>query len=534
MCTSILKEDDTNTTPKKLKKLLVSFLSCLIVQFHCLLDSIVDFIFGCYYHGKDKKVPPISDKLLLESAVDLADKIRKKKISSELVVTTFIKRCKEVNSLLNVIVDERYEQAIEEAKNFDKILASDIDIEKLKSEKPFFGVPFTTKESNEVQGLLHSVGMMARKGYLSTEDATVVGYVKNAGAIVVAKTNIPELNLWVESRNMIYGQTNNPYNTTRTVGGSSGGDAAITAACGVPFALGSDIGGSIRMPAFFNGVFGLKPSAKATPLKGIGLRSVDFTDSMAEAGPICKHAKDLLPLLKIMTKNTDLIKKLDTPVDVKQLKIFYQESLGDLRVSKLTENMRTAFNKAVTHFKDLTGSAQKIKLPGSEYSFRLWRYWMSQEQADFKSDIMNRKSRTSATAEIINLVTNKSNLTLAAILKLIDEDFFPKDSKAWAESVTNSMKEYLLDKLGDDGVLLFPSSPFAASYHYSYFFRPYNFSYWALFNVLKLPTCQIPLGLGDDGLPVGVQVVAAPYNDHLCIAVAQELEKSFGGWVSPS
>lgn len=102
---------------------------------------------------------------------------------------------------------------------------------------------------------------MARKGYLSTEDATVVGYVKNAGAIVVAKTNIPELNLWVESRNMIYGQTNNPYNTTRTVGGSSGGDAAITAACGVPFALGSDIGGSIRMPAFFNGVFGLKPSA---------------------------------------------------------------------------------------------------------------------------------------------------------------------------------------------------------------------------------------------------------------------------------
>lgn len=101
---------------------------------------------------------------------------------------------------------------------------------------------------------------VARKGYRSKEDATVVASVKSSGAILIAKTNIPELNQWVESRNIIYGQTNNPYNTTRTVGGSSGGDAAITAACGVPFALGSDIGGSIRMPAFFNGVFGFKPS----------------------------------------------------------------------------------------------------------------------------------------------------------------------------------------------------------------------------------------------------------------------------------
>ncbi|XP_057332323.1 fatty-acid amide hydrolase 2-like [Microplitis mediator] len=534
MCTFTSQKEESNSLLKQLKKLLASFLCCFIVQVHCIFDSIINFIFRIYYHGKDKKVSPIDDKLLLESAVDLAEKIRKKQISSELVVSTFIERCKKVNGLLNVIVDERYDQAIEEAKNVDKILASDIDVDKLKLEKPFLGVPFTTKESNEAQGLLHSVGMMARKGYRSTEDATVVGYIKDAGAIIIAKTNIPELNLWVESRNLVYGQSNNPYNTTRTVGGSSGGDAAITAACGIPFALGSDIGGSIRMPAFFNGVFGLKPSAKATPLKGIGLRSVDFTDSMAEAGPICKHAKDLLPLLKVMTKNSDLKKNLDLPVDVKQLKIFYQESLGDLRVSKVTDDTRNTFNKVVTHFKNLTGSVQKIKLPGSEYSFRLWRYWMSQEQADFKSDIMNRKSRTSATNEIINLVTNKSNITLAAILKLIDEDFFPKDSKSWADSVTNNMKKYLLEKLGDDGVLLFPSSPFSASYHYSYFFRPYNFAYWALFNVLKLPTCQIPLGLGEDGLPVGIQVVAAPYHDHLCIAVAQELEKSFGGWVPPS
>lgn len=108
--------------------------------------------------------------------------------------------------------------------------------------------------------MLHSMGTLSRKGHRSDEDATVIENVKKAGAIIIGKTNIPELNQWIESRNKVYGQTNNPYNTTRTVGGSSGGDASIVASCGVPFAVGSDIGGSIRIPAACNGVFGFKPS----------------------------------------------------------------------------------------------------------------------------------------------------------------------------------------------------------------------------------------------------------------------------------
>lgn len=102
--------------------------------------------------------------------------------------------------------------------------------------------------------------MLSRRDYRAEEDATVVGYLKEAGGILIATTNVPELNLWCESRNNLYGQTNNPYNTTRTVGGSSGGEGAIVSASGVPFSLTSDIGGSTRMPAFFNGLFGHKPS----------------------------------------------------------------------------------------------------------------------------------------------------------------------------------------------------------------------------------------------------------------------------------
>ncbi|XP_011305205.1 fatty-acid amide hydrolase 2 isoform X2 [Fopius arisanus] len=538
MCTSITNHQvdklEGETMMETSKKLLCSLIRCIIVQLHYVFDCIIDFVFGLYYNGKEEKVPPIKNTILLESAIMLAEKIRNKKLSCQTVVNTFIERCKEVNGTINVIVDERYDEAMKEARRVDELLACDIDIDILKITKPFLGVPFTTKESNEAKGLLHSMGMVARKGHRSTQDATVIANVKESGAILIAKTNIPEMNLWVESRNLIYGQTNNPYNSTRAVGGSSGGDAAVTAACGVPFSVGSDIGGSIRMPAFFNGVFGLKPSERATPLRGIGLRTEDSADSMAEAGPICKCAEDLLPLLKIMITDKDLKEKLDTPVNIKKVRVFYQEGSGDLRASRINPEMRAALTKVVQHLEKAADSVQRIKLPGSEYSFRLWRYWMTQEGADFKSDITNRQSRTSASAELIKLIMNKSEITFAAILKLIDEDFFPKEDSEWAEEVTAEMKDYLMKKLGDNGVLVYPSSPFPASYHHSYFFRPYNFGYWCLFNVLRLPTCQVPMGLDSEGMPVGVQIVAAPQHDHLCIAIARELEKTFGGWVPPS
>ncbi|XP_012273208.1 fatty-acid amide hydrolase 2 isoform X2 [Orussus abietinus] len=515
------------------KKLACDFLRCLIVQLHCFFDCFVDFIFGLYYKGKEKRVPPVKNDLLLDSAIVLAEKIRTKKVTSEEIVRTCIERCKEVNGYINAIVEECYDIAIKEAKEVDKLIESGADPDVFKK-KPFLGVPFTTKESNEAKGLPHTMGLVSRKGHLSEEDATVIGYLKQAGAILLGKTNIPELNMWAESRNNVYGQTNNPYNTTRNVGGSSGGDAAIVASCGVPFSIGSDIGGSIRMPAFFNGVFGHKPSEGLTPLKGVGLRAEDFPNSMAEAGPICKKAEDLEPFLKILVGKNISKLKLGTPVDLKSLNIFYQEGSGDLRASKVDPSMRAALSKAVRHFEQLTGKATKVRLPGSEYSYRLWRYWMTQENVNFKHDVTNRKGTTSASIEVCKLLKGSSALTLAAILKLVDEDLFPKEKSEWAKNTTAEMKQFLLDKLGDNGVLFYPSYPSTANYHFSTYLRPYNFGYWCLFNVLRLPTCQVPLGLDEQGLPVGVQVVSSPFNDHLCFAVAAELEKTFGGWVPPS
>ncbi|CAG9788527.1 unnamed protein product [Diatraea saccharalis] len=118
-------------------------------------------------------------------------------------------------------------------------------------------------------------------------------------------------------------------------------------------------------------------------------------------------------------------------------------------------------------------------------------------------------------------------------MKLLDEQVLPPTDATWADQLIDSLTGDLTSKLGSEGVLLFPSAPAVAPYHYSLLLRPYNFAYWGVFNAIKFPAAQVPLGLNSDGLPVGIQVVAAPENDALALAVAEHLGKLFGGFVPP-
>lgn len=173
----------------------------------------------------------------------------------------FIDRVQEVNPLLNCVVDERYTEALKEAEEADKLISSgSMTEEELAAKKPFLGVPITTKDCIKVKGLLNTSGLYHRKDIKGDNDAQVISQIRQAGAIPFAVTNTSELCMWWESTNPVHGRTNNPYDTNRIVGGSSGGEGAVQAAAASPFGIGSDIGGSIRMPAFFNGVFGHKPS----------------------------------------------------------------------------------------------------------------------------------------------------------------------------------------------------------------------------------------------------------------------------------
>ncbi|XP_043524701.1 fatty-acid amide hydrolase 2-A-like isoform X2 [Frieseomelitta varia] len=157
MCTLVknsrVQESDKSQTIFEMTiKILKYFLKCLFIQFHVIFDFLVDFIFGLYYDSKIQKVPPVKNNLLLMSASELAGKIRSKKLSSVEVVTAFIERAKEVNEIINAVVEDRYSDALEEAKEVDKFLQTLENSDLIKEKKPFLGVPFTTKESNEAKG----------------------------------------------------------------------------------------------------------------------------------------------------------------------------------------------------------------------------------------------------------------------------------------------------------------------------------------------------------------------------------------------
>nr|XP_023017549.1 fatty-acid amide hydrolase 2-B-like [Leptinotarsa decemlineata] len=174
---------------------------------------------------KSKKCPPIQDQILLLSAAELADRIRNRQISCETVIKAYISRIQEVNPIINAIIEDRFQEALEDAKKVDALLAGpSVNLEELKEKCPLLGVPITIKGSIEVKNMKSTSGMVKRADIIAKEDAVTVKYAREAGAIILLTSNIPELCLNWESTNKLIGTTKNPYNTTRTCGGSSGGE----------------------------------------------------------------------------------------------------------------------------------------------------------------------------------------------------------------------------------------------------------------------------------------------------------------------
>ncbi|KAF5291400.1 hypothetical protein FQR65_LT01710 [Abscondita terminalis] len=500
----------------------MSVCKVILMTLRFYIDRLIDYVFGFYYNSKCKRVPPPNDLLILESASSLAQKIRDKTVSCEQVTRAFIKRIQEVNGIINAVVDCRFEDAIEEAKAIDdEIKKGLITIEQFNA-KPLLGIPFTTKESAACKGMRNTFGLIARKNKKADEDADVVKLMKKAGAILLGVTNMPQLNMWQESDNPIYGRTNNPYDTTRNAGGSCGGDCAAIAAGCVPIAVGTDIGGSIRIPSFMCGVFGHKPTNGLIPIKGLTNKTGLEKITMITVGTLTKTANDISPLLKVLVDENINKLKLDDPVDLKNLQVYYVLHSDDLRISPFTKEMKNGITKVIKHFeKNSTSVPRELNIfelkYGGDFLLKLFR---------------NVYFQVNVFIELLKLLFGQSNYNIGALLTLFNE-YIPIKNKRWAEETTKKLAELLISKLGDSGVLIYPSAPWAASYHNASVLRPWNFYYFAIWNALKFPVTQIPIGLDSQGLPLGIQVVAAPNQDHLCIAVAKELENSFGGYVPP-
>ncbi len=235
------------------------------------------------------------DPLLLLSGSRIAVRIRRREVSSLQAVEAHVRQIERVNPALNAVVAERFDAARAEARAADARVASgDGDL------PPFHGVPCSIKESFALTGMPFTSGLVARKGLRAAADAAGVARLRRAGAIPLGVTNVSELCMWMESNNRVYGRSNNPYDPRRTVGGSSGGEGAIVGAGGTPFGLGADIGGSIRMPAFFNGVFGHKPSGGLVDNAGQYPLAAPPAQPYLCTGPLARRAEDLAPLLRVL------------------------------------------------------------------------------------------------------------------------------------------------------------------------------------------------------------------------------------------
>ncbi|KAJ8977273.1 hypothetical protein NQ317_006801 [Molorchus minor] len=388
--------------------------------------------------------------------------------------------------------------------------------------------------------MIHTSGLVKRKNIIASEDAKAIACLRNAGAIPIALTNVSELCMWWESANNVHGRTSNPYNTNHIVGGSSGGEGCAQASAISAFGIGSDIGGSIRMPAFFNGVFGHKPSPKIVSNHGQYPQPItEEQNRFLGIGPLCRRAEDLLPILKVLTSNPASL-RLDEKVDVKKLRWFYQESDGgSLIASPVAPEIRELFSKIAQHLdKAYNIKATKVALPRFLESGPMWFANMkSPDGPSFQEQLANLEGSINPWLELLKWTVRMSDHTFIGLMTCMIENAGVKYGDEKYQHMVkerNILRRELLDMLGDDGIFLYPTHPTSAPFHNEPLIKPLNFSYTAVINVLGLPATNCPMGLDKTGLPIGIQVVAAEGNDRLCLAVARELEKAFGGWVPPA
>ncbi|XP_068164912.1 fatty-acid amide hydrolase 2-A-like [Antennarius striatus] len=489
------------------------------------------------------KVSPVGNPLLLLSATQVAKKIRRREVSSVEVVQAYIDRIQEVNPLLNAVVKDRFDAALQEAAQVDKLIEEETDGEEvLEGRLPLLGVPLSVKECFSVQGMPLTTGVVSRQGIVSMADCPTVALLKRAGAIPLGVTNVPVLCMWCETHNHLYGITRNPYDLERTAGGSSGGEASLIAAAGAVIGIGTDMGGSIRMPSFFCGTFGHKTTPGVVSAEDTYPTFSGRQNEFLSVGPICRYAEDLLPMLKIMVGPNAHMLSLDTKVDLQKLRFFTMtDNGGSGTTSPVSKELIDIQRKVVERLEaDFGVKVEEVHFPVFCYSFQIWDTYMGLPDKEGKpprtfAELMGKPGHPICPPwELLKWTVGKSQYTMAAIgLSLFGMCGIFKPSFVFIQQKKEKLQKEVEELLGSDGILLYPSHPRVAPKHHHPLFRPFDRSYTGIFNILGLPVTQCPLGLGEGGLPLGVQVAAGKLQDHLTLEVALYLEKTFGGWRDP-
>ena len=476
--------------------------------------------------------------LTRRSALSLAAAIRAGETTSREVVEAHVEVLRRAQPRTGAIAADRFEEALREADAAD---------ERLKAEGPdvvgpLHGVPCTIKESFSVEGMPNTAGLVARRDHRAEEDAPAVARLRGAGAIPVAVTNTSEMTMWIESSNHVYGRSSSAYDASRTAGGSSGGEGAAVGSGGSPIGLGTDIGGSIRLPAFFNGVFGHMPSGGVVPNTGMFPVADGDAAKMLLSGPIARRAEDLMPVLRILAgpDGVDpLARKVELgdpdAVSLEGLSVVVSERGWILPISR---ELREAREAAADALASAGARVRHESLRSLRRALELYLIALREGSPASFAEVLADAGVTNvslrrATGGVLRGSGPHTAPTLILLAFERISRLIPDRRVRRAQAAARSLREEV-EGIMADGVLLHPPHAKVAPKHGRTIGRAWAISPTAVFNLLQMPVTQVPLGLNRRGLPLGVQVVAERDCDHVSIACALALERAMGGWVPPS
>jgi Asp-tRNA(Asn)/Glu-tRNA(Gln) amidotransferase A subunit family amidase len=468
----------------------------------------------------------MSDSLF--SASQIAAAIRDKKLSPVEVAQSHLRRISTLNPKLNAFVRADNGEVLNQAR-----LAA-AAIERKQPLGPLHGVPLSIKCSVEVAGMPFEAGTRMRKGVTGKTDAPLVRRLRDAGAIILGVTNTPELLMAWETDNLLYGRTNNPWDVTRTAGGSSGGEAAAIASGCSAGGIGSDGGGSIRVPAHFCGVCGLKPTPGRIPATGHFPQSAGPFALLGVVGPMARTVEDLKLLFEVIQGPDDGDPSAaPVPVNWPERSDLLKRSIGffdDDGRTPVTRETRAAVRNAADILRDSGFKVQEFRPEGLEEAQRLWWQIFGVTGGMLLGPMTaGRESELSPILrEFSEWVRDEPTHTAQSLL----ETWLGRDFTRM--SIFSQMREFpvLLCPVGAVPAFRHGEREWQIEGKQVKYLDAWSYSEW--FNLLGVPAVSVPMSRSDEGLPIGVQIVARPWQEELVLSVAAELEKQRGSYPSPA